>query len=1117
MTVFNYTNLLKNETVKSEDAFIKFLAGADSIHDFDDKGGRVDIQSWDAVDILLKNSLNDIAIKKNNIKDITYSGWLGNNSKKLVSSASKVEEQTVLFFENQFIELNTSLTKIITYRTIITTINKISTKKYSLNKCVLLAGKELFGDYTQTGVLDIDMETGEDWDIHYSPQDKILIALFMLNFYFPPPTSDDDGIYNTTLPSYITFDAGSNIPSKIFGPLDQVINLVTPLNIADSALGESHLSVDKSQKRAGVKNKYEFPINNNRNFTYTSNIYTKHNYTLHINKPNDSYTEQNKYDFQITINNQSNAKFSHIQFDSDHKSGPSVKYLSNLIAGSDPYAEGKMVDLTGLNANIKNNKTLLLDLKRSGDWEQCNAAYVINKLMDSPLKNRVILCTIDRLCGLYSRCIGQNTIWHFGTHLKLYRFPGDLSEDDIQKLREFASKEIKDKIQKETESMKHVKQSIQTCIQKLPSIYSDTGPPPTGLKKGDVDTWLANYAKFCIYITHIQFLHLLNIENPNDFFREISNYSDQNVNIYNYKLVSENIEKFTTMNKGRFFYYDNTFIINMRDMIQVIYSFKPDDRQPRSISLKNYNSELLNKGFFTSIDKIAELIRMETGQSFQKISDNLLTIKEIEYKIKKKIIDFTDSNKKYYAELKNIISPIIKSKFPSLPSLYIKPESLKPDSSIPPPPPPYPPPPSPVRLPTPPYPPPSGPPPDSPLPTDSPPPPPPPPYPPPPSPVRLPTPSYSPPPGSPPISPQHKRIGGYTGGNNNMYSNLIHNVLLTLTDEFIVLCASLTETARTVISTETNIEDFIETLKTIKTDSRNSNINNEIKLIIFNFLENSYNAIQQIENEVENGNIQQNKDDSLYNTIKQNYVALYLFFAVVYYKQNTHIKAEHKNIITKIINSDYRFKETEQLYYYELLVKISREFCPEYIISGFNTYLAKPYWMCMAVFKVINTYDCNNIILLIFIFFQNYLKYVIKTKYINNKTQLDLIGYYPGLITDFNNEKLFPNMFSKLFNKLEHVKQIAKTDKRTDINWEMKQNIDIYLDFNNISYYLLIYTKNPTVGYKTLNVVKTLKIGDTVRHKNTRKRSHYKATRKMKLTNRGTAKTRRRKISSSSI
>ena len=201
MTVFNYTNLLKNETTKSEDTFINFLAGADSIHDFDDKGGRVDIQSWDAVDKLLKNSLDAIAIKKTNIKDITYSGWLGNNSKKLVSSASKVEEQTVLFFENQFIKLNTSLTKIITYRTIITTINKFSTKKYSLNKCVLLAGKKLFGDYTQSCVLDIDMETGEDWDIHYSPQDKMLIALFMLNFYFPPPTSHDDGKYNTTLPS----------------------------------------------------------------------------------------------------------------------------------------------------------------------------------------------------------------------------------------------------------------------------------------------------------------------------------------------------------------------------------------------------------------------------------------------------------------------------------------------------------------------------------------------------------------------------------------------------------------------------------------------------------------------------------------------------------------------------------------------------------------------------------------------------------------------------------------------------------------------------------------------------------------------------------------------------
>jgi hypothetical protein len=38
--------------------------------------------------------------------------------------------------------------------------------------------------------------------------------------------------------------------------------------------------------------------------------------------------------------------------------------------------------------------------------------------------SRTIFATIDRLCGLYSRCIKQNTIYHYGTSMILFKFPG---------------------------------------------------------------------------------------------------------------------------------------------------------------------------------------------------------------------------------------------------------------------------------------------------------------------------------------------------------------------------------------------------------------------------------------------------------------------------------------------------------------------------------------------------------------------------------------------------------------------------------------------------------------------------------------------------------------------
>ena len=233
-------------------------------------------------------------------------------------NSSKVEEQTEAYFENELPQFLLGNVAILTYRQVIDAINNYKNKGVDNNNSVYAVYRDLcYKTFPSNLIIPVDtieinMEPGENWDTSYSTLDKTLIGLFLLNFFFPPPitnaTPPIDVAYNTKFPSYMTFDAGSNIPSKIFGLLDQVINLVTPLNIADSASEGQHLVVDTSQKRAGVKNKYVFPTNqidNQGNFDpngylYNSNIYTiSDGVNLYITKPNEEYGEKNKYNFNV--------------------------------------------------------------------------------------------------------------------------------------------------------------------------------------------------------------------------------------------------------------------------------------------------------------------------------------------------------------------------------------------------------------------------------------------------------------------------------------------------------------------------------------------------------------------------------------------------------------------------------------------------------------------------------------------------------------------------------------------------------------------------------------------------------------------------------------------------
>jgi len=679
-TVFNYESL-KNKynginTVPINELSRKILGGSDSIHDFFDKGGRVPLYAWPSVNTLLKEKLKSLQTHKGSLSNTTpkdndfYNDWLRSSSNNSITAVSQVEDQTVAWFESSYPEeLKISYTRILTYRTIIATINNFKKKGLSINESIYEAGKELFDDITSNYhyVLDIDLETGEDWNRDYSVQDKICIGVFMLNFFFPPTNPDD----NTTTPTYITFDANSNIPSKIFGLLDQTVNLVTPMNIADSATtGESHLSIDKSQKRAGVKNKYSFPNQTSapdaNEYTYTSNLYTSNKIVLSKKNRDAVYDEITKYDFNIKINTTIA-----MNFNNDEKSGPSVTYLSNLISNPQTSSpENKMVNLNKYVSNLKSldNKSILLDLKRSGDWEQCNSAYVINNNGVSPLKGRVILCSLDRLCALYSRCIGQSTIWHNGTHMKLYRYPKPLSrsEQDALLLSIQSAKSAKDREAETilTRLLKYLQEKIDYFNTQT---MNDIGV--TGINGGSsINSWIISIAnqllrKSIIFLRELienNNSQILLINNTNITFStilkklltDISISSGQAINILNFEPFFETFNNFTLnkttnkLDKGKFLYYEYAFIISLRDALTPIINFDPI-RVGRSINIKNYKDDFFKTGF-PLLEKLAELF-----PDYQSLIDGITSITfNSSYELSR-------ANMEYYTKLQQKINTTV--------------------------------------------------------------------------------------------------------------------------------------------------------------------------------------------------------------------------------------------------------------------------------------------------------------------------------------------------------------------------------------------------------------------------------------------------------------------------
>jgi len=674
----------------------KILAGEDNIHDFDDNGGRVPTYCWDSVSSNLWRNLNTLTDKKSTMKN-DFTDWLHKQSGNTIS-ASKVEEQTIIYLEKQYpLELRTNTHKVLTYRDII--------------------GKDI-SEFASVDILELDIGDIEDWDRDYTEAEKKQIGLFILNYFFPPPSGDL--VQNSREKTYISFDAGSNMPDNIFGKMDQVMNLVSPLNIADSALTEKHLN---------GKNYYKFvPTTGDGKYLYSSNMYTSDIIQLALSV-NGDYQRDSRYDFSIDI--LANATYggagkgkgkkppakgnpvktmskgkpkpitvgsktitpvlktktsvsvpnslSRLTFNSTNKSGPSVSYLSESIENTEkgkpiPISDGTMVNIDNLNdllgSFIKSQIIqLLFDLKRSGDWEQANATNIIDKFDDptNPCHYRSIFATIDRLCSLYSRCISQNTIYHYSTKVILYRFPtGILTEEQkannklmFIKEKKAAIDSINDKIAKFKD---HITPFLDTDLTGKVFKYKYNADIQVLLTILSKELLLSSNKKLKALISqphsisipadiNTKLVELLKpnakdsptfIDNVNTVFDGISSLSssffDKLSDIYGSGITVENILSVLGSIKlpihsgvftdGKYFLYDSKLLNELKDLLSAISTFNVG----RNTLLKQKQNEYCRfdkSGYLSDIERIIHKLSDKSFEFYEGVKDGTTDISSL--------------------------------------------------------------------------------------------------------------------------------------------------------------------------------------------------------------------------------------------------------------------------------------------------------------------------------------------------------------------------------------------------------------------------------------------------------------------------------------------------------
>ena len=447
-----------------DDKHIELAAGTDTVHDTN-KHRITDNYDTACVKIHTSglNSLNNVGsyqIENNEC----YVSWLAGDGRHI--TPSKVEDQTVDYFEENFDELSVRSKRSIVVRDI-----DILDEEGNIRDDLV---KKIVPQSPQTELTEpIDLlviNFTDDFTADKYNTIKTRLGNIILKFLFNGDYNHTNAFDNFEGDFNLCFDAAVPRLDKIFANNDNVHNLITPQKIADSS------SVLKNLY--GNRSKYVFPkrrtdananANNGNVVEYTSNIMTKKNnikMTLH-QRGDGEYNERNRNDFVLNIiehlpnlpNQPNQQRSTSLTFGNDVgvDTGPSINYLADVIAnplnnsnGKRPSKAPSVLDINTTFSSGNNNKghnvatNILIDLKRTGDWEQCNAVKMLTEYEnDNGEKEyeKTVLCTGDRLCALYSRIIGNPTI--YGSDKKLVIAKGKKPPEkltDDQKLEYYREK-----------------------------------------------------------------------------------------------------------------------------------------------------------------------------------------------------------------------------------------------------------------------------------------------------------------------------------------------------------------------------------------------------------------------------------------------------------------------------------------------------------------------------------------------------------------------------------------------------------------------------------------------------------------------------------------------------
>lgn len=365
------------------------LSIQDTVHDFWD-GGRGEANPISEESLVgFRNGiiqLSSLLLPGKSFTDITLGEIKSKGAGTWIGKPSDYERTLIRKYEDMYPSHLYSKTKeTITYRDILNDNETgVLRQKYLKNR-------------GYCNILSIQPAEGEFFD-SFTTQEKNIIANFILTFMFATPANDNVG----QGPYGITYDAGPVAPRKVFSDIEQMYNYIYPQNITDSAATSF-----KSKKI-----QYIFPSDS----VVRSNRFTQDD--VKISFVNKGYNALNRYGFNWEFQDSAGNKIE-VPFGPGQSDGPSVNYLVTSILNGGPKngvrEKGTIVNISPIQSIYEQNNGIILDLKRSGDFEQVHAS--LNN-------SEAIFATIDHLCSFYARMLHKPCIWsnNGSSEIVMYRF-----------------------------------------------------------------------------------------------------------------------------------------------------------------------------------------------------------------------------------------------------------------------------------------------------------------------------------------------------------------------------------------------------------------------------------------------------------------------------------------------------------------------------------------------------------------------------------------------------------------------------------------------------------------------------------------------------------------------